>query len=147
MTIKTEASVAKQTRQTSGLKQEVFVPIKLDTKKGRRAYISNPDNYYVLTPLSRLLAKAYVMEQRLREDKEHTFCEFCDLNNISHRYLYGLLQLNNLSPKLKAKIMNGYLPKHLSIEKIRNGKLPLLWSEQENLLFEEKYNKKSLNNR
>lgn len=113
------------------LQQEVFIPIKIDTKKGRKAYLSDPNDYYAITPLSKLLAKAYIMQERLRKDQHHTFGEFAELNGISQRYLRGILQLNNLSPRIKRMIMHGYLPKHLSVQQILTGKIPLLWKEQE----------------
>lgn len=29
--------------------------------------------------------------------------------------------------------MNGWMPKNVSVEQLQNGKIPLLWSEQEQL--------------
>ena len=113
------------------LQQEVFVPLKINKRKnGSRTYLANSDNY-VATPLSKLLAKAYIMQNRLQQNPELRFREFCKLNNITPRYLSGILQLNNLSPKLKRMIMDGYQPKHLSIHDIIGGNVPVLWTEQE----------------
>ena len=114
------------------LQQEVIVPIKICKKKsGSHTYFMNPKDYYVVTPLSKLLAKAYVMEKRLRKNPELLFKDFCKLNNISRQYLSAVLQLNRLSPKIKRLIMEGYLPKHLSIQSILRAKIPLLWKDQE----------------
>ena len=116
----------------SSLQQEVVIPIKICKKKsGSHTYIIHPKDYYVVTPLSKLLAKAYIMDKRLKQNPDLTFREFCKLNNITPRYLSGLLQLNNLSPKLKRMIMEGYQPKHLSLHDIIAGKVPVLWEEQE----------------
>ena len=88
-------------------------------------------DFYVVTPLSKLLAKAYSMDKRLKQNPDLTFCKFCKLNNITPRYLSGILQLNNLSPKLKRMIMEGYQPKDISIQDIIAGNVPVLWKEQE----------------
>ncbi len=124
---------AAKTPQTSGLQQDVIIPIKICKKKsGSHTYIMHPKDYYAVTPLSKLLAKAYIMEKRLKQNPDLTFREFCKLNNIPPRYLSGLLQLNNLSPKLKRMIMKGYQPMHLSIHNIIARNVPMLWEEQEN---------------
>ncbi len=114
------------------LQEDIIIPIKIiKRKQAGRTYIAYSDNYYVVTPLSKLLAKAYIMEKRLRENPELLFKRFCKLNNISRQYLSDVLQLNRLSPKIKNLIMEGYLPKHLSIQNILRTKIPLLWRDQE----------------
>ncbi|MBR1734927.1 MAG: hypothetical protein IJ730_05720, partial [Alphaproteobacteria bacterium] len=100
-------------------------------KSGSHTYFMHPKDYYVVTPLSKLLAKAYVMEKRLRENPELLFKEFCKLNNISRQYLSDVLRLNILFPKIKRLIMEGYLPKHLSTQNILRAKISLLWKDQE----------------
>ena len=133
---------AEKTSQTSGLQQEVVIPIKICKKKsGSHTYIMHPKDYYVVTPLSKLLAKAYIMDKRLKQNPDLTFREFCKLSNITPRYLSALLQLNNLSPKLKRMIMDGYQPKHLSIQDIIAGNVPVLWKEQERWLISKIYKK------
>ena len=133
---RSNASAAKQMRQTSGLQQEVIIPIKICKKKsGSHTYFMHPKDYYVVTPLSKLLAKAYSMDKRLKQNPDLTFREFCKLNNITSRYLSSILQLNNLSPKLKRMIMDGYQPKHISIHDIIAGNVPVLWKEQERWLL------------
>ena len=129
-------SAATKTRQTSGLKQEVFIPIKITKLKPKhRTYVLHPSDHYVSTPLSKLLSKAYDMDKRMRQNSELTFREFCRLSDISPRYLSNVLQLNNLSPKLKRMIMDGYQPKHLSIREILWTSFPPLWDEQEKWLL------------
>ena len=119
------------------LQQEVVIPIKICKKKsGSHTYFMHPKDFYVVTPLSKLLAKAYSMDKRLKQNPDLTFREFCKLNNITPRYLSGILQLNNLSPKLKRMIMEGYQPKHLSIQDIIAGNVPVMWKEQEKWLIE-----------
>ncbi len=117
------------------LQQEVVIPIKICKKKsGSHTYFMHPKDFYVVTPLSKLLAKAYSMDKRLKQNSDLTFREFCKLNNITPRYLSGILQLNNLSPKLKRMIVEGYQPKHVSVHDIIAGNVPVLWTEQENWL-------------
>ena len=114
------------------LQQDVIIPIKICKKKpGSRTYFMHQKDYYVVTPLSKLLAKAYSMDKRLKQNPDLTFREFCKLNSITPRYLSGILQLNNLSPKLKRMIMDGYRPKNLSIHDIIAGNVPVIWMEQE----------------
>ncbi len=124
------------------LQQDVIIPIKICKKKsGSHTYFMHPKDFYVVTPLSKLLAKAYSMDKRLKQNPDLTFREFCKLNNITPRYLSGILQLNNLSPKLKRMIMEGYQPKHLSIQDIIAGNVPVLWKEQERWLISKIYKK------
>lgn len=124
------------------LQQDVIIPIKICKKKsGSHTYFMHPKDFYVVTPLSKLLAKAYSMDKRLKQNPDLTFREFCKLNNITPRYLSGILQLNNLSPKLKRMIMEGYQPKHLSIQDIIAGNVPVLWKEQERRLISKIYKK------
>ena len=119
------------------LQQEVVIPLKICKKNsGSHTYFMHPKDFYVVTPLSKLLAKAYSMAKRLKQNPELTFREFCKVNNITPRYLSGILQLNNLSPKLKRMIMEGYQPKHISIQDIIAGNVPVLWKEQEEWLIE-----------
>jgi hypothetical protein len=119
----------KLTDQTSRLK-EIFVPLKIDTKKGRKACVIKPNDAFSNTPLAKLLAKAYVMEQKLLEDHTLGFNEFCRLHNVSPRYLRKILSLNCLSPKIKKVIMRGWMSKHLSVQEIITGRIPEVWNEQ-----------------
>ena len=95
----------------------------------------HPKDFYVVTPLSKLLAKAYSMDKRLKQNPDLTFREFCKLNNITPRYLSGILQLNTLSPKLKRMIMEGYQPKDISIQDIIAGNVPVMRKDQEKWLI------------
>lgn len=121
----------------NSLQQDVIISIKICKKKpGSRTYFMHQKDYYVVTPLSKLLAKAYSMDKRLKQNPDLTFREFCKLNNITPRYLSGVLQLNNLSPKLKRMIMDGYQPRHLSIHDIIAGNVSVLWTEQEQMFLD-----------
>lgn len=117
------------------LKKEVFIPIHIDTRMGRRAQIIRPDDYYADVPLARLLAKARILERELMRNTEMPYNNFCWQLGISPRYARSILSLNILSPKIKKAIMEGYMPKHLSVTKITNFKFPLIWSEQELWFF------------
>jgi hypothetical protein len=123
-----------ETTMTETLQREIFVPLKIDTKKGRKACVIKPNDSFANTPLAKLIAKAYVMEQKLLEDPNLGFNEFCRLNNISPRYLRGILSLNCLSPRIKRLIMKGHTPKQ-QIQEIITGKIPEVWEEQEKMLM------------
>ena len=116
------------------LAPEVFIPMKINTRKGRQASISKPENAYQITPFSKLLTKAYILQKRLLENLRISQKEFCELNKISPRYLRGILQFNSFSPKIKKMIMNGWMPEKFSTQQILTGKIPLLWSEQEKMI-------------
>ncbi|GHU12583.1 hypothetical protein FACS189449_06510 [Alphaproteobacteria bacterium] len=123
----------------SELKQEVFISLKLDTRKGRRANIIKPDDHFANTHLAKLLGKAYLLENRLLQSaQETTLNQFCKLNNISPRYLRSLLSLNNLSPRIKKAIVDGTLKQTLSVQELTSAKFPLLWNEQEKKIFNER---------
>jgi hypothetical protein len=112
------------------MNQKVFIPIKISVRKGRRAVVQRPTDK-VNTPFSRLLAKAYWLENQLEKDSKITLKEFCETNEISPRYARSILAVNRLSPKIKKLIMDGYAPSHLSIQDVTNKKFPTLWKDQE----------------
>jgi hypothetical protein len=114
------------------MNQEVFIPLKINTRKGRAAVVIKPKDNFANTPLSRLLAKAEILEKQLIKSSENgiTLKEFCEVNKISPRYVRSIIAMNGLSPMIKQKIMDGEIPKHLSVERIKNHGFPLVWSEQ-----------------
>ena len=113
------------------MKKETFIPLNMNLRKGQRAYYNKPNDKVKMTPLVRLLAMAYIYEQRLKENPDISQKEFCELNNISPRYLRGILQFNLLSPIIKRKIINGWMPKQTSIHELLTGKMKMPWGEQE----------------
>ena len=114
------------------MNQEVFIPLKINTRKGRAAVVIKPKDYFANTPLSRLLAKAEILESQLIKSAENgiTLKEFCEINKISPRYVRSIIFMNNLSPRIKQMIMEGEIPRHLSVEKIKNHVFPMMWKEQ-----------------
>ena len=115
------------------MNQEVFIPLKINTRKGRAAVVIKPKDYFANTPLSRLLAKAEILESQLIRSAENgvTLKEFCEVNKISPRYVRSIIAMNNLSPKIKQMIMDGEIAKHLSVEKVKNHWFPMVWKEQD----------------
>ena len=113
------------------LHREVFVPLRINLKKGQKAYYSKPGDKNIVTPLSKILVKAYIIQKRLLENPGLNQAKFCKLNKISPRYFRAILQFNFLSSKLKKRIMDGWMPKNVSTQKILTSKIPLLWKEQE----------------
>ena len=113
------------------MKKETFIPLNMNLRKGQRAYYNKPSDKVKMTPLVRLIALAYIYEQRLKENPDMSQKEFCKLAHISPRYLRGILQFNFLSPAIKRKIINGWMPKQTSIQELLTGKIKLLWTEQE----------------
>jgi hypothetical protein len=115
------------------LAQKIFILQKINTRKGRAAVVIKPRDYFANTPLSRLLAKAEILESQLIKSAENgvTLKEFCVINKISPRYVRSIIAMNNLSPRIKQMIMDGKMPKYLSVEKIKNYWFPMGWMEQE----------------
>ena len=115
------------------MNQEVFIPLKINTRKGRAAIVIKPKDYFANTPFSRLLAKAEILESQLIKSAENglTLKAFCEANKISPRYVRSIIAVNNLSPRIKQNIIDGNVPKGMSVEKVKNYKLPLSWAEQE----------------
>jgi hypothetical protein len=117
------------------LTKEVFIPLKIDTKVGRRANIVRPNDFFANTNLSRLLAKAKMLEDQLINASETSYAQFCLEHKISQRYLRAIISLNCLSPRIKKAIMDGYVPGHLAIQDITNCRFSLVWNEQEEWFF------------
>jgi len=117
--------------------QEIFIPLKINTRKGRAAVITKPDDYFANTPLARLLARAYLLESQLIKSAERGFTlkEFCEANKISARYVRSIIAVNCLSPRGKKAIMEGNALKHVTVEMFRNCGVPACWREQERWFF------------
>jgi hypothetical protein len=79
----------------------------------------------------KLLARARILEDQLTNASEISYAQFCLQHKISQRYLRSLISLNNLSPRIKKAIVEGYVPKHLSIQDITNCRFSPVWKEQE----------------
>jgi hypothetical protein len=47
--------------------------------------------------------------------------------------------MNNLSPKIKQMIMDGEMPMHLNVERVKNKGFPMAWKEQEAWFSVEKF--------
>jgi hypothetical protein len=117
------------------LTKEVFIPLKIDTRVGRRPNIIKLDDYFARTHLMKLLARARILEDQLTNFPELSYAQFCLQHKISQRYLRSLISLNNLSPRIKKAIVEGHVPKHLSIQDITNCRFSSVWKEQEMWFF------------
>ena len=118
------------------MNQEVFIPLKINTRKGRAAVVVRPSDYFANTPLARLLARAYLLESQLIKSAERGFAlnEFCEVNKISPRYVRSIIAVNCLSPRIKQSIMDGDVPRHMTVEMAKNYGVPMGWAEQEVIL-------------
>jgi hypothetical protein len=81
------------------LTKEVFIPLKIDTRVGRRPNTLKPDDYFARTHLMKLLTRARILEDQLANAFVISYAQFCLQHKISQRYLRSLVSLNNLSPK------------------------------------------------
>ena len=119
------------------MNQEIFIPLKINTRKGRAAVVVKPDDYFANTPLARLLARAELLESQLIKSVERGFTlkEFCEINKISPRYVRSIIAVNCLSPRMKKTIVDGDVPKHVSVERLRKPGISMAWMEQEKQFF------------
>jgi hypothetical protein len=117
------------------LTKEVFIPLKIDARVGRRPNIIKPDDYFARTHLVKLLARARILEDQLINAARISYAQFCLQHKISQQYLRSLISLNDLSPRIKKAIVEGYAPKHLSVQDITNCRFSLVWKEQEEWFF------------
>ena len=122
------------------MNREVFIPLKINTCRGRSAVVVRPKDYFANTPLSRLLARAEILENQLIKSAENglTLKQFCEANKISPRYVRSIITVNGLSPRIKQLIMDGEIPKHITVESIKNHGFPACWREQEKRFVENK---------
>jgi hypothetical protein len=119
------------------MNQEVYIPLKINTRKGRAAIVVKPRDYFANTPLSRLLAKAEILESQLIKSAENgvTLKQFCEANEISPRYVRSIIAANYLSPRIKQAIMDGDVPASVGVESVRKRGMMLMWNEQETWFF------------
>jgi len=117
--------------------QEIFIPLKINTRKGRAAVIVRPSDYFANTPLARLLARAELLESQLIKSAERGFTlkEFCEINKISPRYARSIIAVNCLSPMVKKAIVDGNVLRHVTVERIRNYGFSMDWHEQYKWFF------------
>ena len=122
------------------MNQEIYIPLKISTHKGRAAVVVKPHNYFANTPLARLLAKAEMLEAQLIKSARDgiTLKQFCQINKISPRYVRSIMATNNLSPKIKQCIMDGNVPRCVTVQGIGKYGVSLCWREQEMWFFDGK---------
>jgi hypothetical protein len=120
-----------------GLKQEIFIPIKVVKRGSAKAKIIAPEDVVwqlsLNHPLIRALVKAYKWEQEIA--KLGNIDLYCRKNKLSKRYLQRILRLNNLCPKIKKAIMDGKFPQNILLQDLIYKDPDLLWSAQEEQLL------------
>jgi hypothetical protein len=97
--------------------------------------IVHRSNEKISTSFSRLLIKAKWLESQLQKNSTTSLQEFGEVNKISPKYIRSVLSMSKLSPKIQRLIMDGYMPRNLSLNDIRSKNFPVLWKEQEEIFF------------
>ncbi len=85
--------------------------------------------------LSRLIARAYGIRDRLQNDTGLTLKEIASQEDVVSSYVTRLLRLSYLAPDIIAAILKGSQPAELTASRLAQLKnLPLDWAEQRKAL-------------
>ena len=75
------------------------------------------------------LIKAFVWQDKMK--KENLFIEdLAKSEGLSREYVGKVLRMTYLAPDIVTAIVDGVYPKTLSLRKILESEIPLLWSQQ-----------------
>lgn len=66
------------------LSSSVFIPLEIASRKKAHTYVTKASDDYAMTPLSKLLVKAHILQQRLLESPGMSQKEFCELKKSRH---------------------------------------------------------------
>lgn len=84
-------------------------------------------HYY---PLIKALVRAHHWKQQMDNGQYGSLTELARANRLHTRYVWQILQLNFLAPALKAAILDGTQPRHLTLSDFQQG-VPPLWQDQQ----------------
>ena len=80
-------------------------------------------------PLYLALIKAFVWQDKMK--KENLFIEdLAKSEGLSREYVGKVLHMTYLAPDIVTAIVDGVYPQTLSLRKILESEIPLLWSQQ-----------------
>lgn len=117
--------------------REVFIPVRIVKRGAVKSKIIHKvgSQKELNRPLLRALAKAYRWENGIKDFGRADW--YINKNKLSKTYVRRILNLNNLSPKIKKAIIDGEFPRDILLQDLILSEVSLLWSEQEQKLLGE----------
>jgi DNA invertase Pin-like site-specific DNA recombinase len=87
-------------------------------------------------PLLKLIAKAHQLRVELESNEATSIKAFAQDNQLDHADAKNLIPLSYLAPSIIEDILEGHQPSDLTVTKLKQlaPRLPLIWSEQRQLL-------------
>jgi hypothetical protein len=117
----------------SGLKQEVFIPIKIVKRGSAKSKIIEPAGAFskptLNQPLLQALVKAYKWEREITKIGDIDL--YCNKNKLSKRYVLRVMRLNSLNPRIKKAIADGSFPATILLQDLIYKPIDLLWHRQD----------------
>lgn len=113
-----------------GEENEIMYHVELHKKRGS-VKIFEPETYKpdLYNPLYLALIKAFKWQEIIRT--EHlTLEEVAEKEKLSREYVGKIMKMTYLAPDIITSIVDGSYPKTLSINKIVESEIPILWTEQ-----------------
>lgn len=114
----------------------IFMPMRLKKRGGRKMVLVpegkvqlTAQNASIDTTLVKALVRAHLSQRQLKSDKYQTMQDLCDAGNVTAKYVWLILRLNLLAPKLKEAILLGLQPLHMKLADLMQN-IPSLWHEQ-----------------
>lgn len=114
----------------NGERNEILYRVCLRRKRGSLKIFA-PEKYKPdeNNPLYLALIKAFVWQDKMK--KENLFIEdLAKSEGLSREYVGKVLRMTYLAPDIVMAIVDGVYPKTLSLRKILESEIPLLWSQQ-----------------
>ncbi|MBR1395918.1 MAG: recombinase family protein, partial [Selenomonadaceae bacterium] len=113
-----------------GKENEIMFHVELHKKRGS-VKIFAPETYKpdLYNPLYLALIKAFKWQELMKT--EHIIIEeVAEREKLSREYVGKIMKMTYLAPDIVAAIVDGSYPKTLSVNKIVESEIPLLWTEQ-----------------
>jgi hypothetical protein len=121
-------------QQRQGVKLTTFIPIRIKYQGGRKVVIpaaASADKVPTHdAPILKALARAFHWQRLIDEGIVNSGAEIARQEGVNATTVNELLRLTLLSPPLIGGILSGQQPKTLSIQWLKNNRLPSDWNEQ-----------------
>jgi DNA invertase Pin-like site-specific DNA recombinase len=109
--------------------EQMICPINLRKKSGQVKLIAEGMSNTTDTVLLKALYKAHAWQKALMQDNM-TMQQLSQKEKISRRYMAKMIRLTALAPDIIEAIYQGTQPESLTLTRLLNCQIPVLWSEQ-----------------
>lgn len=111
------------------------IPLKFRQRGGRKEIILPPDISSVSNPSGLLLvvARAFRWQKMFDTGEVASLAELSAKVGMNKAHISGFLRATLLAPDIIKNIVDGNEPPRLSLTRLRDGQIPLLWDEQRTL--------------